>query len=369
MEEYYCDANNNLEQKTYFCPEGCYDGVCINQTIPNIYSKTETIRIYNSTVAFIFGYYNGSFSIANCTVIVNSTLNLTRSSYVNPGYIESNPFVFDNLANGNYYWGVNCIDSYNKKHESLTYLITIAVFGNAGPSPPVAISTSGGGGSGGGGGGGARARIAPTLEEKLPGPTTAEIEQAVKRIVNSLEDSNVKSAVAEVVGGSGGSSVFNEMIKNSEIIVKSVIVSREIESKTPTSTLLYTNIKYTGKDLVKDFMVYDIIPKTFASDISEVIVSIPTKAKYNVIEKDPKILIIFDNITEGETNTITYSVNKQLNKAILNEFGGPTLFAKETISKEGIKKPLRIRYLWYFIGGAIVLIVILYLIVKSKTVK
>ncbi|MBI2672700.1 hypothetical protein HYX19_00405 [Candidatus Woesearchaeota archaeon] len=205
-----------------------------------------------------------------------------------------------------------------------------------------------------------------------------EIKQSAERISTILEDLKIKAAVQDIVG----SLPLNEVAKNSEAVSKSVSVSRSIESK--TSTVLTTNIKYAGKDLVKDFMVYDIIPKTFASDISEVTVSTPAKAKYKVIEKDPKILIIFENITEGENNVVTYLIDKHLSANVINDFDSPILFAKEIITKEelakkeaakpiskeetkeAVKKPIR-SYNWVpYVIVLLVIAAVVYFIVKKK---
>ncbi len=207
-----------------------------------------------------------------------------------------------------------------------------------------------------------------------------EIKQSAERISTILGDEKIKSAVQDVVGTS---IALSEVAKNSETVAKSISVSRSIESK--TSTVLTTNIKYTGKDLVKNFMVYDIIPKTFASDISEVTVSTPAKAKYKVIEKDPKILIIFENITEGETNVVTYLVDKHLSANVINNFDSPILFAKEVITKEelakkeaekpveevvkeeAVKKPIR-SYSWvlYFVVLFVIAIVVYFVVKKQR---
>lgn len=183
------------------------------------------------------------------------------------------------------------------------------------------------------------------------------------------EESKIKSIIQEIVGSSLS---FDIITKNSEIAAKSVSISRELKQKTQTSTVLFTNIEYTGKDFIDKFMIYDEIPKSIASNINEVKIYTPSKAKYQVIEKDPKILIIFDNVTSGETNTITYLINKPLDETVVNDFKTPTLFVKSiTVSKEAKVETKKGKYnwVWYVVGIVVVLFVLIYIIAKKKNNK
>lgn len=120
--------------------------------------------------------------------------------------------------------------------------------------------------------------------------------------------------------------------------------------------------------------IYDEIPKSIASNINEVKIYTPPKAKYQVIEKDPKILIIFDNVTSGETNTISYLINKPLDETAINDFKTPTLFVKSII--EGVPKEIKVEskkgkynWVWYVVSIIIVSFVLIYLITKKRDNK
>ncbi|MBI2672920.1 hypothetical protein HYX19_01550 [Candidatus Woesearchaeota archaeon] len=121
-------CRDNIYNLTYWTPNYI---IIVNYSkfIPNIISLTPngTIITINSTAALTLQYQNVSASISNCTIIMNSTLNYTRYSYVGISNIVYNPFVITNLANGNYLWNATCTDTSNNKYYSYTYLLTMAV--------------------------------------------------------------------------------------------------------------------------------------------------------------------------------------------------------------------------------------------------
>ena len=67
-------------------------------------------------------------------------------------------------------------------------------------------------------------------------------------------------------------------------------------------------IKYKGKKKIKNLMIYEVIPKEFATTSDEVNVT-ADGARIEVVEKDPSYLIVYDEITPDEEVTISYSVD------------------------------------------------------------
>ena len=95
--------------------------------------------ISSSTVTFTYNVTDAN-SIANCSLIINRSLDQTATSVTK----NTSQTFTKSMSNANYNWSVNCTDVAGNQGNSSTYSLTVSY---TAPSAP-----SGGGGGGGGGG-------------------------------------------------------------------------------------------------------------------------------------------------------------------------------------------------------------------------
>lgn len=132
-------VNNKSNQS--FAPNNF--SIIYDITPPNVSLPVQYQNQTSSSAVETF-YYNATdnLNIANCSLIINNSINLTSSS-INQSILNNFTQTF---SPGDYAWSINCTDFGNNAVNSSQQSFTISA-----PAPP---STNGGGNSGGGGGGG-----------------------------------------------------------------------------------------------------------------------------------------------------------------------------------------------------------------------
>ncbi len=90
---------------------------------PIVYLNTsnETAETENSITLYYTGFDNTNFS--SCSLYLNDELNKSNSTNVDNGQQES--FVADNLADGTYWWYVNCTDTFGLSSSSVKNIFYI----------------------------------------------------------------------------------------------------------------------------------------------------------------------------------------------------------------------------------------------------
>lgn len=102
----------------------------------------------------------------------------------------------------------------------------------------------------------------------------------------------------------------------SRAITSTIDTERRLETKYNSSTIT-TKMKYYGKAKVKNFIVYEKIPKEFAESTD--IINVTTNGRVEIIEKDPEYAIIYTELNPGQTINISYTVDKKVDQSILEE--------------------------------------------------
>ncbi len=129
---------------------------------------------------------------------------------------------------------------------------------------------------------------------------------------------NLTKAIGEVLSDDHLDDDEKTVLKNiSETVTRDTKVRRTLEFS-GTRTELKTTIKYSGKKKVRNFMVFEKVPKSFAADASLVNVSAPG-ATVVVVEDDPSWLITYPEIGPEDEFSINYEVIGQKVAAIIDE--------------------------------------------------
>jgi len=79
------------------------------------------------------------------------------------------------------------------------------------------------------------------------------------------------------------------------------------------------SMQYEGNETVTDFVIYDIVPKSFAQSAKDIKVTAPG-ATVRIVEDDPEFAIIFSSLSPGETVNIDYEVNTEVDADIVSSF-------------------------------------------------
>ncbi len=125
--------------------------------------------------------------------------------------------------------------------------------------------------------------------------------------------------------------------KISEISAASAEVAKSISSSrsifiTSAGTTFSLSFSYGGSSKISNFVIYDVVPKSFAPS-SDNITVIANGAIVKIVQKDPVYSFTYPEISKGESKTISYSVNKQLDKSVLNNISVPLFLAGKLVEQ------------------------------------
>jgi hypothetical protein len=84
-----------------------------------------------------------------------------------------------------------------------------------------------------------------------------------------------------------------------------------------TKSRIRTTIRYQGQKKAKNFMLYESVPKTFASDASTVTVTAPG-ATVEIAESDPSWVILFPEVSPDQEITVTYEVTGMKSDSVID---------------------------------------------------
>ncbi|MBN2330667.1 MAG: right-handed parallel beta-helix repeat-containing protein, partial [Candidatus Aenigmarchaeota archaeon] len=123
--------------------------------------------------------------------------------------------------------------------------------------------------------------------------------------VGIIDNIKLQAAVEHALAkGNLSEPAKQNLLRLSESIKQDIEAIREMLFS-GISTKLRTRINYTGSMKVRNFMVYEQVPKTFANDAKYVTVTAPG-ANIAVVEEDPSWLITFTEVNPGDELSITY---------------------------------------------------------------
>lgn len=149
----------------------------------------------------------------------------------------------------------------------------------------------------------------------------------IKSLIDSKEE--LKTGLKIALGKNISDEVKAIVAATTEKIQKQIVVNRTIDVDTinlRSSVIL--KIKFNGTEQVNNFIVKDVVPKTFADRASKITLTAPN-AIVNVTNPDPEFLFTYATLLPGAENTITYSVNERV-FTILGEYAAPIILAGST---------------------------------------
>ena len=99
-------------------------GITIDRTPPRIYLEgpENMTQDVDGIVVFSYNVSDELVDVANCSIIINGTINSTNTSITENVTQEFSI----NLANGTYSWYINCTDSASNTNSSIEYMINIS---------------------------------------------------------------------------------------------------------------------------------------------------------------------------------------------------------------------------------------------------
>ncbi len=111
---------------------------------------------------------------------------------------------------------------------------------------------------------------------------------------------------------------MDSMLRNSKTIASRMQVERKVEVSSGKS-YMRLSMQYEGNETITDFVIYDIVPKSFAQSAKDIKVTAPG-AEVLVVEDDPQFAIIFSSLSPGETINIDYEVDAEVDADIVSSF-------------------------------------------------
>ncbi|NOQ37769.1 hypothetical protein GQ472_02665 [archaeon] len=111
---------------------------------------------------------------------------------------------------------------------------------------------------------------------------------------------------------------MDSMLRNSKTISSRMQVERKVEVSSGKSYMRMSML-YEGNETIIDFVIYDIVPKSFAQSAKDIKVTAPG-AEVLIVEDDPEFAIIFSSISPGETINIDYEVDAEVDADVVSSF-------------------------------------------------
>jgi hypothetical protein len=112
---------------------------------------------------------------------------------------------------------------------------------------------------------------------------------------------------------------FENMIRLSNSITSQVTLNRDIKVYNG-STTLSTRFMNTGQNRIRNFIVYEKVPKTFESNAASIRVTALGASGYQTVEADPEYIFVYSEMNSGQQITITYSLEGEVNTSVIDEF-------------------------------------------------
>lgn len=198
-----------------------------------------------------------------------------------------------------------------------------------------ATTTTAGGGSGSSGG---TTTTTTTTTTTISGPPGHEIQNIVKEFVQRKND-EIKSLIDDkeelrtglriALGKELSEEIKSAVAATTEKVEKTLAANRTIDVDVNNKkSSVSLKIKYNGTEQVNNFVVKDVIPKSFADTASKITINAPG-AVVNVTKSDPEYLFTYKTVIPGEEKTISYSVNERA-FTVANEYAAPVILAEST---------------------------------------
>ncbi len=134
--------------------------------------------------------------------------------------------------------------------------------------------------------------------------------------VGLRDNQKLQDALEKVMGkGKMSQNAIQNMLRLSASITGDIDTERNFEA-TEESSKLMTRMKYSGKNKVKNFILYEKVPKSFAESTDDI--TINTTGKVEIVEKDPEYAIVFSELVPGQTIEVSYTVNQKVDASVID---------------------------------------------------
>ena len=134
-----------------------------------------------------------------------------------------------------------------------------------------------------------------------------------------MENTRLQTALGTALGtGKMDQDAINNMMRISASITSQIGMDRQINVSSGQSKM-QTSIRYDGNKKMTEFVVYDIVPKSFALSAKDITVTAPG-ARVEIVEDDPEFAIIFDTVSPGDTLLIDYEIDAEIDADIVSSF-------------------------------------------------
>jgi len=307
----------------YAVPVSWYGNVTINSNTSTD-GAIVTAHINNSNSSYVqdvvgtpdSGYYllHVSCSVGDTVYfrVYNVSVNQSAQSCPTAGAAPAElNLTMGTLANGAYCsYGPGCTNGYcvhNFCRSASTYCGD--GYCDSGESCTADCGTS----SSPGGGGGSGTTTASDEEEIVT-------EDYVYKPGTSLDINGVlQDSVAKLLGKKKLTTKdVKDLMDNSNSIYSSFQTTRSITT-TSSKSILTTTLKYSGINKIKNLIVYDRVPKDFATSSSDITVT-ATGFRVEVVKTDPEFAFSYGELNPNQQVVIKYEVAGDVGTNLLDDF-------------------------------------------------
>ena len=161
--------------------------------------------------------------------------------------------------------------------------------------------------------------------------------------VGLRNNTKLQAAIEKVLAkGKLSEQAIENLLRLSNSIKSDISTTKMFEAKEGKSNLSVT-MKYTGTKKIKSFIVWDKLPKAFASSSDDITVT-ASGASIEVVESDPEYIFFYSELTPQQEITITYIVDGEVDASIIDDTS-TAVYAEslEEVAPEQICTPSALR--------------------------
>lgn len=303
---------NVLEEPLSSVYEGNNTGISINVINSLSSSQTRNLTIYqNKSGTFAV---NASLGSDVATQLLSMAASQTRS-------------VVWNLTIGSFSGTGHILIRLGDNTEAKAYTLTKSTA----PGGSATTTTLGGGSSGSGG---TTTTTASTTTTTLK---THEVQNVVKEIVNKYKEQlktlleqkeELQTGMRLAIGKELAPAIREAIAATSEKVIRNLNATKTIDvDLTAKVSKIEVKIKYNGTERVKNLIMLDVVPKSFANNSKYITVVAPSGVTINVTKADPEYLFTFPSLEPNSEKTVSYSVNERVYTAS-PEYSAPAFLAE-----------------------------------------
>ncbi|MCF7860618.1 hypothetical protein K9M79_00100 [Candidatus Woesearchaeota archaeon] len=127
-----------------------------------------------------------------------------------------------------------------------------------------------------------------------------------------------------------GPEIVESLVKNTNSILECTNISRIF---VPDQNATILEIDYYCKEKLNNLIVYDVVPKIYESNASNIKIDAPY-ANVTIVNPDPEYLFVYDKLESGQNRRISYILNSSKNS--LSQFERPLILVQSKTKYIGI---------------------------------